>query len=92
LDRAARVHIAARRRGDVAARGGRSSRRIRSSGSSTAKRRAGNAAAFRHGLNEAGFLDDALDPDDAERVNEVVRNFLPRALALRGNAAPSPEA
>jgi hypothetical protein len=23
---------------------------------------------------------DALDPDDAERVNEVVRDFLPRAL------------
>lgn len=31
---------------------------------------------------------DALDADDAERVNEVVRDFLPRALRPEGASRP----
>jgi hypothetical protein len=32
---------------------------------------------------------DALDPDDAERVNEVVRDFLPRALRQAEEPRPA---
>jgi len=32
---------------------------------------------------------DALDPDDAERVNEVIRDFFAPSLAAGGRAAPA---